>query len=83
MAIIPDELYRDFVERRIDELIVAIGGITPGGGGTMVPITITSNGVYHAEDYDADGFEPVTVNVPRYGIKLINVSFDLFEIVTP
>lgn len=78
-----NELYRDFIERRMDEIIEAIGHIDPGGGGTVVPITITTNGTYHAQDYQADGFEPVTVNVPRYGIKLINVSFDLFEIVTP
>ena len=64
--IIPDELYRDFIERRIDELITAIGGITPGGG-TLVPITIDSNGTYTAQDYGADGFEPVVVNVPRVG----------------
>lgn len=60
------ELYKDFIERRIDELILAIGQVQPGGG-TLVPITITSNGTYRAQDYQADGFEPVIVNVPRVG----------------
>lgn len=62
-----NELYRDFIERRMDEIIEAIGHIDPGGGGTFVPITITANGTYHAQDYQADGFEPVIVNVPRVG----------------
>ena len=61
-----NELYKDFIERRMNEIITAIGGISPGGG-TLVPITITANGVYTAQDYGADGFEPVTVNVPRVG----------------
>ena len=83
MALIPDELYKDFVERRIDELILAINQIPAGGGGTVVPLSVTTNGVYNASDYSADGFDPVSVDVPRYGIKLIPVSFKLYQIVTP
>lgn len=34
-----------------------------GGGGVIVPKTISTNGVYNATDDDADGYSPVTVNV--------------------
>ena len=33
------------------------------GGGTIISKTITKNGTYHAADDNADGFDPVTVNV--------------------
>jgi hypothetical protein len=32
-------------------------------GGTIISKTITKNGTYHAADDNADGFDPVTVNV--------------------
>lgn len=34
------------------------------GGGTIVPKTINANGVYDAAADNADGYSPVTVNVP-------------------
>lgn len=34
------------------------------GGGTIVPKTINANGVYNAAADNADGYSPVTVNVP-------------------
>lgn len=38
--------------------------IPTGGGGTLIDKTITANGMYDAEDDDADGYSSVTVNVP-------------------
>ena len=35
------------------------------GGGTIIPKTITENGTYNASADSADGFSPVTVNVPQ------------------
>ena len=34
-------------------------------GGTLIPKTITENGVYNATDDDADGYDIVTVSVPE------------------
>lgn len=34
------------------------------GGGTIIPKTITANGTYNASADSADGYSPVTVNVP-------------------
>lgn len=34
-------------------------------GGTLIPKTITENGVYNATDDDADGYDVVTVGVPE------------------
>ena len=35
-----------------------------GGGGTIVSKSITENGTYNASSDNADGYSPVTVNVP-------------------
>lgn len=40
---------------------VMMGG--SGGGETIVPKTITANGTYNASDDNADGYNPVVVNV--------------------
>ena len=37
----------------------------PSGGGTLIPKTITQNGVYNASSDNADGYDVVTVNVPE------------------
>lgn len=43
-----------------------ICGYNEGGGvGVIVEKTITKNGTYHGADDNADGFDPVTVNVPK------------------
>lgn len=39
---------------------VMMGG---SGGGNILPIEITENGMYYAEDENADGYNPVLVNV--------------------
>lgn len=36
-----------------------------GGGGTIVSKSITENGTYNASSDNADGYSPVTVNVPN------------------
>ena len=36
-----------------------------GGGSTLIPKTITENGVYNASSDNADGYDVVTVNVPE------------------
>ena len=43
------------------ELVVNVSG---GGGGTIVSKSITANGTYDASADNADGYSPVTVNVP-------------------
>lgn len=40
-------------------------------GGTIVPKTITENGTYNASADSADGYSPVTVNVPQPKYKAI------------
>lgn len=42
-----------------------------GGGGTIVSKTITTNGTYNASDDNADGYSPVTVNIPSSSWTLI------------
>lgn len=40
-----------------------------GGGGstaTIVSKTLTANGTYNASADEADGYNPVTVNIPSY-----------------
>lgn len=39
-----------------------------GGSSNIISKTITQNGVYNASSDDADGYNPVTVNVPSGGI---------------
>ena len=41
---------------------------------TLVNKTITENGIYSAEDDDADGYSSVTVNVPTSGSSSMNVQ---------
>lgn len=43
-----------------------------GGGGTIVPKTITVNGTYNAADDDADGYSPVTANVDLETVQEFN-----------
>ena len=46
----------------------------PTGGGTLIPKTITQNGVYNASSDNADGYDVVTVDVPQDP----NENFDKF-----
>ena len=48
----------------VDEMPTRIENI-PSGGGTLIPKTITENGVYNASRDNADGYDVVTVNVPE------------------
>ncbi len=48
----------------------------------IVPKTFDANGTYTAEDYNVDGFTPVTVDVPYHGIKIIPISFEFYELAT-
>lgn len=54
-----NEMQIDFYTKtEVDDLIAQ------HGGGTIVSKTITENGVYNASADNADGYSPVTVNVP-------------------
>lgn len=46
------------------EMAPAIDNI-PSGGATLIPKTITENGVYNANSDNADGYDIVTVDVPE------------------
>ncbi len=48
----------------VDEMPTRIANI-PTGGGTLIPKTITENGVYNASSDNADGYDVVTVGVPE------------------
>lgn len=48
----------------VDEMPTRIASI-PSGGGTLIPKTITQNGVYNASSDNADGYDVVTVDVPE------------------
>ena len=48
----------------VDEMPTRIANI-PSGGGTLIPKTITENGVYNASSDNADGYNVVTVDVPE------------------
>lgn len=48
-----------------------------GGGGTIIPKTITANGTYNASSDSADGYSPVTVNVPQPVITTATAAADL------
>ena len=48
----------------VDEMPTRIANI-PSGGGTLIPKTITENGVYNASSDNADGYDVVTVSVPE------------------
>lgn len=48
-----------------------------GGGGTILPKTITANGTYNASADSADGYSPVTVNVPQPVITTATAAADL------
>lgn len=48
----------------VDEMPIRIANI-PSGGATLIPKTITQNGVYNASSDNADGYDVVTVNVPQ------------------
>lgn len=50
---------------------------TGGGGGTIVSKTITANGTYYASSDNADGYSPVTVNVPQPVITTATAAADL------
>ena len=52
-----------------------IGG--GGGGSTIVSKTITANGTYYASSDSADGYNPVTVNVPASPPQYENFVFML------
>ena len=51
-------------------------GKAAGGGGIIVPKTITANGTYNASDDSADGYDPVTVSVvesiDQWQIKMLS-----------
>ena len=48
----------------VDEMPGRIANI-PSGGATLIPKTITQNGVYNASSDNADGYDVVTVDVPE------------------
>lgn len=48
----------------VDEMPGRIENI-PTGGSTLIPKTITQNGVYNASSDNADGYDVVTVDVPE------------------
>lgn len=48
-----------------------------GSGGTILPKTITANGTYNASADSADGYSPVTVNVPQPVITTNVAAADL------
>ena len=48
----------------VDEMPTRIANI-PSGGATLIPKTITQNGVYNASSDNADGYDVVTVSVPQ------------------
>lgn len=48
----------------VDEMPTRISNI-PSGGGTLIPKTITQNGIYNASSDNADGYDVVTVGVPQ------------------
>lgn len=50
---------------------------TGGSGGTIVSKTITANGTYNASSDNADGYSPVTVNVPQPVITTATAAADL------
>jgi hypothetical protein len=47
------------------------------GGGTILPKTITANGTYTASADSADGYSPVTVNVPQPVVSSFSAAADL------
>lgn len=47
------------------------------GGGTIIPKTITENGTYNASADSADGYNPVTVNVPQPVVSSFSAAADL------
>ena len=47
------------------------------GGGTIIPKTLTANGTYNASSDSADGYSPVTVNVPQPVITTATAAADL------
>ena len=47
------------------------------GGGTILPKTITANGTYNASADSADGYNPVTVNVPQPVVSSFSAAADL------
>lgn len=54
----------------ISEFAEANVNVSGGGGdATIVSKSITSNGTYNASDDDADGYDPVIVNVPQANIQ--------------
>lgn len=47
------------------------------GGGTILPKTLTTNGTYNASADSADGYSPVTVNVPQPVVSSFSAAADL------
>lgn len=47
------------------------------GGGAIVSKTLTANGTYYASSDNADGYSPVTVNVPQPVITTATAAADL------
>ena len=47
------------------------------GGGTILPKTITANGTYNASADSADGYSPVTVNIPQPVVSSFSAAADL------
>ena len=66
----------------VDEMPTRIANI-PSGGATLIPKTITENGVYNATDDNADGYDVVTVGVPQDQNKNLDdyIQGDLIDIV--
>jgi hypothetical protein len=63
----------------LDEVTVNVSG----GAATIVPKSITNNGVYNASSDSADGYDPVTVNVqPSLQSKSVNPTTSQ-QVITP
>ena len=62
------------------QMATAIDDI-PSGGGTLIPKTITENGVYNASSDNADGYDVVTVDVPERN-TLDELLADTLEVAT-
>ena len=59
----------------VDEMPTRIANI-PSGGATLIPKTITQNGVYNASSDNVDGYDVVTVNVPQDPYEIMNKNIE-------
>ena len=65
--VVDSDLVAGNIKKDVDILGVVGTYEGSGGGSTLITKTITQNGIYNAEDDNADGFSSVTVNVSDGG----------------